>query len=174
MIPAEPLLERFCRYVRTDTTSDRHASTIPTTPAQAELARSLAWELRSLGAASVEVDERSFVVARFDPPGPAPSGGRGPAVGFMAHLDTSAEAPGAGVTPVIHRGYDGTPIRLADGLTLDPEEFPDLAAHAGDTIITSDGTTHCWGRTTRPGSRPSCPRWSTSWPTRTFPGPSWK
>ena len=140
MIPAEPLLERFCRYVKIDTTSDRHAAVIPTTPAQAEFARGLAWELRSLGAESVDVDERSFVIARFAAP---PSGGDRdlPVIGFMAHMDTSSDAPGSGVNPVVHRAFDGGPIPLKDGLVLDPAEFPDLAACTGHTVITSDGTT---------------------------------
>jgi tripeptide aminopeptidase len=138
MIPESPLLDRFCRYVRIDTTSNRHSSSIPTTPSQAAFAKELAGELRSLGASSVDVDEKAFVIARFDPPKPAPDG---PVIGFMAHMDTSEAAPGKGVLPIVHRGFDGRSIALEDGLVLDPAEFPDLARHAGDTVITSDGRT---------------------------------
>jgi tripeptide aminopeptidase len=141
MIPEAPLLDRFCRYVRIDSTSDRHASNIPTTKTQAAFAKELAGELRALGASSVKVDEKSFVIARFDPP-PRPTGsGPVPVIGFMAHLDTSSDAPGKGVKPIVHRAYDGMPIALEDGLVLDPAEFPDLAEHEGDTIVTSDGRT---------------------------------
>ncbi len=140
MIPETPLLDRFCRYVRIDTTSDSHAASIPTTESQAAFARELEVELRQLGAASVEVDERAFVIARFEPPGAA--GGQPiPTIGFIAHMDTSSAAPGKGVTPIVHRAFDGKPIALAGGVVLDPAEFPDLAGHVGDTIVTSDGST---------------------------------
>ncbi len=140
MIPEAPLIDRFCRYARMDTTSDRHASATPTTPSQAVFAKSLAAELRGIGAATVSVDDKAFVVARFEPAG-TPCRVKRPAIGFMAHMDTSSDAPGSGVTPVIHGRYDGSPIVLKDGIVLDPSEFPDLAERIGDTIITSDGRT---------------------------------
>ncbi len=133
MIDEERLLERFCRYARRETTSNRHAGTIPSTEAQREFAQALAEELRGLSPRSVEIDEHAFVIARFEA---AP-----PYIGLMAHMDTSADAPGAGVRPIVHRGYDGAAIRLSGGLTLDPAEYPELAGRVGDTIVTSDGTT---------------------------------
>ena len=140
MIPETSLLDRFCRYVRIDTTSDRHSLSSPTTESQAAFARVLASELRQLGAASVEVDERAFVIARFDPP-KSEGGSPVPTIGFMAHMDTSSAAPGKDVTPIVHRAFDGKPILLADGLILDAAEFPDLTGHVGDTIVTSNGST---------------------------------
>ncbi len=164
MIDTERLLERFLRYVRQDTSSDRHSYKTPSTEGQHALASMLADEFRGLGAETVDIDEHAFDVARFParpaaelaagtgrPPGPAHAAGpeqttspqqAAPAVmGLMAHMDTSSDAPGSGVKPIVHRAYDGKPIALSGGLVLDPAEFPSLAAHAGDTIITSDGTT---------------------------------
>ncbi len=139
MVDEARLLERFCRYAAVDTASDRHAPGIPTTETQWGFARSLAAELQGLGSRSVRVDEHAFVVARFDGTGPARAGGT--VVGLMAHMDTAGDVPGGGVKPQVHRDYDGEPIRLADGLVLHPAEFPELADHRGDTIVTSDGTT---------------------------------
>jgi tripeptide aminopeptidase len=141
MIDTEKLLERFCRYVAFDTASDRHAEATPSTEGQRELAAALAKELRGFGARSVEVDEHAFVIARFDAVLPRGAAAAPPIIGLMAHMDTSSDAPGKGVMPLVHRSYDGAVIRLKDGLVLDPAEFPALAAHAGDTLITSDGTT---------------------------------
>ena len=138
VIDGEGLLERFCRYVTVDTTSSRHAGTVPSTEGQRTLAGILAKELHSMGAQSVEVDAHAFVIAHFA----ASSGARNTkGIGLMSHLDTVSDVPGANVKPLVHRGYEGGRIALRDGAVLDPAEFPDLAAHAGDTIITSDGTT---------------------------------
>jgi tripeptide aminopeptidase len=139
MIDEGRLLERFCRYVSVDTSSDRHASTIPTTETQWGFARGLAAELQGMGCRSVLVDEHAFVIARFDASHPKHAGA--PVVGLMAHMDTVGDVLGKGVKPTVHRGYDGAPISLAGGLVLDPAEFPDLAEHKGETIVTSDGST---------------------------------
>ena len=66
-----------------------------------------------------------------------------PAVGFISHMDTSPDAPGANVRPRVIRGYDGGVIPLSsDGtVKLDPEEFPDLLMQKGKDVIVTDGTT---------------------------------
>jgi tripeptide aminopeptidase len=138
MIEESPLIDRFCRYARLDTASDRHSRTVPTTESQRNFALGLAEELRGLGAPRVEVDDHAFVLAGFEAAGAQRDA---PTVGFIAHMDTSAEAPSRGIRPIVHRGFDGSPIPLAEGLVLDPAEFPELAARAGETIVTSDGTT---------------------------------
>jgi tripeptide aminopeptidase len=63
-------------------------------------------------------------------------------VGLLAHLDVSPDAPGAGVEPVVHRGYDGGLLRLPRGGTvLDPAVVGALADKAGHDIVTSSGDT---------------------------------
>jgi len=134
------LLERFLRYVRIDTTSNRHSTTRPTTPGQVELARLLASELEAVGLRGVELEEGGFLFAHL--PSNLPAGGpEPPAIGFIAHLDTSDAAPGRGIRPQVHDNYDGQPIRLDDGLVLDPNEYPELRRYRGQTVITSDGRT---------------------------------
>ena len=50
--------------------------------------------------------------------------------------------PGAGVEPIVHRGYDGGAIELPRGGTvLDPVDMPVLAGKAGHDIVTSSGDT---------------------------------
>ena len=61
--------------------------------------------------------------------------------GFISHADTSPEVSGRNVKPVIHKKYDGKPIKLADGILLSPAEYPLLSQYKGKTIITSDGRT---------------------------------
>jgi tripeptide aminopeptidase len=136
----ERLLERFLRYVRIDTASNRHAKTSPSTPGQLELARMLAGELQELGLSGVELDEQGFLFASL-PSNLPEEETRTPEIGLMAHLDTSDAAPGNNVNPQVHNSYDGAPIRLQDGVNLDPAEYPELSRYKGQTVITSDGTT---------------------------------
>lgn len=132
------LLERFLRYVQIETTSDRHRSQIPSTEGQWDLIKLLQKELQDVGVGDLEVTPNGHIVARI--PGTV-SGKSLPTIGFMAHIDTSSDAPGDGVRPQIHEHYDGGVIEVGEGLRLDPAEFPALAEHAGQTIITSDGRT---------------------------------
>ncbi len=66
-----------------------------------------------------------------------------PAVGFIAHVDTAPDASGENVKAQIIKDYDGSdiPLKGVPGLLLKTSEFPELLAHKGETIITTDGTT---------------------------------
>ena len=123
-------LERFVRYVRIDTQSDRHLISYPSTAKQLDLSRLLADELRGLGLEDVELTDHGYVFATLP-------GSNGPTVGLVAHVDTSPDAPGAGVEPRVHRAYDGG--ELVAGLS--PETSTLLADRIGHDIVTSDGTT---------------------------------
>src|SRR5947209_2463302 len=110
---ADDVLERFQRYVRIETTSRRDRERSPSTPGQRELGELLVGELRELGLDAPVLDENGYVTATLE--------GEGPTIGLIAHLDTSPDAPGAGVEPIVHRGYDGAVITLPRGGTrLDP------------------------------------------------------
>jgi tripeptide aminopeptidase len=134
---APGLLERFTRYVRFDTQARRERTACPSSPGQVELARALADELRSIGLADVDLDENGYLMATL----PATVEGA-PTIGLLAHLDTSPDAPGSGVEPLVHRGYEGGPIVLPRKDTvLDPERMPELAAAVGHDIVSSSGDT---------------------------------
>lgn len=134
------LLERFLRYVRIDTTSDRHSKSTPTTAGQLELARVLVEELEQLSVRDVELDEGGFLFAHLES-NLKGSAKQPPEIGFIAHLDTSDAAPGKDVDPRVHEKYDGKIIALKEGVVLDPEEFPELRSYSGQKIITADGRT---------------------------------
>ena len=133
---APDVLERFLRYARVDTQSARGVEGTPSTPGQLELARMLAGELHQIGLDEIELDEHGYLFATL----PGPKGA--PVIGLLAHLDTSPDAPGTGVEPLVHRGYDGGAIELPrDGTVLDPAAMPVLASKAGHDIVTSSGDT---------------------------------
>ncbi|HAE23653.1 MAG TPA: peptidase T [Spirochaetaceae bacterium] len=132
------LIERLVRYAQIESTSDRHNQDIPSTPSQWDLARLLVDELKGLGIQDVSIDDHCYVIAKL----PASPGlEKIPAVGFMAHVDTSSDVSGKNVKPRVVVGYDGKALELSPGWTLDPANFPELADYAGDSLIVTDGTT---------------------------------
>ena len=134
------VLERFLRYVQIDTQSSESSTSYPSTPAQLVLLEALASELRGLGAADVRMDAHGYVTATV----PATSHKRDvPTIGFIAHVDTSPEMPGAGVKPIVHERYDGRDLILPDDPTviLRAADIPALAERTGDDIVTASGTT---------------------------------
>jgi tripeptide aminopeptidase len=133
---AEDVLERFLRYVQVDTQSDADSETYPSTMKQLDLGRMLAEELREIGLEDVELTEHGYVFATL--PGTA-----GPAVGLIAHVDTSSDESGTNVKPQVIRNYDGGDIVLPGDKrkVLRPSENPILAERAGHDIVTTDGTT---------------------------------
>jgi tripeptide aminopeptidase len=135
---ADDVLERFLRYVRVDTQSQRDRTQSPSTPGQLDLGRLLVDELLALGLTDAALDGNGYVTATL----PATIDAEPPVIGLIAHVDTSPDAPGAGVDPIVHRAYDGGRIELPRGGTvLDPADMPVLAAAAGDDIVTSSGDT---------------------------------
>src|SRR4051794_958724 len=135
---ADDLLDRFLRYVRVDTQSQRDRTQSPSTPGQLDLGRLLVDELLALGLTDAALDDNGYVTATL----PATIDSEPPVIGLIAHVDTSPDAPGAGVEPIVHRAYGGGRIELPRGGTvLDPAEIPLLAAAAGDDIVTSSGDT---------------------------------
>jgi tripeptide aminopeptidase len=94
-------------------------------------------ELTEAGLADVALDDNGYVTATL--PGTTQNG---TVIGLLAHMDTSPDAPGAGVAPIVHRAYDGGVIELPRlGTRLDPETMPELLAKIGHDIVTSSGDT---------------------------------
>ena len=132
------VLERLLDYVRFDTQSNETTGNHPSTPNQLALAQHLADEMRAIGIQNVSVSKHGYVTGTL----PATSGMElAPALGFIAHLDTSDAASGADVKPQIV-DYRGGIIPLGtSGRTLDPARFPFLSRLTGHTLVTTDGTT---------------------------------
>src|SRR5215510_5173974 len=134
------VLDRFLRYVRYDTQSDETSTTFPSTDKQLILLRVLTDELRAIGLADASIDEYGYVMATI----PATTKKASvPTIGFLAHVDTSPEMPGAGVAPIVHRGYDGRDLVLPDdpAAVLRLHDNPALADQMGHDIVTASGTT---------------------------------
>jgi tripeptide aminopeptidase len=134
---ADDVLDRFLRYVRIDTQSAHAVTASPSTEKQLDLCRLLRDELEEIGLEDVRLDEFGYVY------GSLPGVESAPAIGLIAHVDTSPDVTGTSVDPQVHRGYDGGRIELpADpSVILDPAELPLLAKKVGHDIVSTDGTT---------------------------------
>lgn len=135
------VIERFLRYVQIDTKSDDRTGTSPSTEKQHNLAKVLVEELKELGITDVTYDtEHCYVYASI----PA-SGGceAAPALGFIAHMDTSPAVTGENVKPRRVVNYDGKNVLLNEekDIWLTTEDFPELLELVGQDLIVTDGTT---------------------------------
>ncbi len=131
--------ERFLKYVKYDTQSDDDSTSFPSTEKQKILSADLAKELKELGLPDAHMDEWGYVMATL----PSNTDKEVPAIGFIAHVDTSPAVTGANVNPVINKNYQGGDIVLQKDPTqiIKADENPDLANMIGYDIITTDGTT---------------------------------
>ncbi len=133
----EKVAERFISYAKQYTTSDPESKTYPSTDRQLTFMKKMASELKSIGLDEVDMDKFGYVTATI----PANGVENSPVVGFIAHVDTSPDFSGENVNPQIFQNYDGAPIKLKNGVVIDPKEFPELLNYRGQDIITADGTT---------------------------------
>lgn len=133
----EKVVERFIRYAKEYTTSDPNSETFPSTERQMTFMKKLKDELVEIGLKEVELDENGYLMATI----PANGNENGPVIGFISHVDTSPDFSGENVQPQIIENYDGNPIQLKNGVTIDPKEFPEISQYKGQSIITADGTT---------------------------------
>ena len=156
---APDLLERFLRYVRVDTQSGRDGTTAaehagPARPRAAARRGAPGRRPRRRRARRQRLRDRD--AAR------RPSTARR-SIGLIAHVDTSPDAPGAGVEPIVHRDYDGGADRAA---ARRHRARPGGDARAGRarraTTSSPPAATRCSAPTTRPASPRSWPR-SRTW-----------
>ncbi len=133
--------ERFLRYITINTQSVENSQEIPSSAGQWVLAKMLAQELCDLGADKVRLDENCYVMAEI--PANLPEGVSTPALGLIAHMDTSPDAPGENIRPCIVEKYQGGVILLNErtGAKLDPACYESLKTHIGEDLIVTDGTT---------------------------------
>ncbi|MDP4277948.1 MAG: peptidase T [Bacteroidota bacterium] len=133
------LIDRFLKYVQTDTQSDPETALVPSTPAQMAFAKVLAKELKQLGLQDVTLDSNGYIMATL----PATTEEPRPTVGFIAHMDTSPDITGRHVKPQVIEDYKGGDIVLepVDYVVLSPQEFPELLMYVGQDLICTDGKT---------------------------------
>ena len=134
-----PVVERFIRYAKIHTESDRETGLVPSTPGQLQFAYLLCEEMQQIGMQDVAVDDYGYVMGFL----PANADRESPSIGFIAHMDTSPDMTGKHVKPQIIENYRGNDVLLnkEKGFTLSPDDFPELMNYVGTDLIVTDGNT---------------------------------
>lgn len=130
-------VDRFLKYIQFDTQSSEESDTVPSTEKQKKLGKVLVEELQDMGLKDANMDDNGYVMASL-------SGNvdyNVPAIGLIAHMDTSPDVSGKDVKAVFHENYKGGDIELKEGVVIKETENPELTKNKGSDIITSDGTT---------------------------------
>ncbi|MCK4660707.1 MAG: peptidase T [Phycisphaerae bacterium] len=132
------LLDRFLRYVKVETTAVEDTTEYPSSPGQFELGKILAEEMEEMGIEDVEVGKYGIVMGTL--PGNVK---KAPTIAWLAHMDTSPDASGKNIKPIIHKKYNGKDIVLPGDKTkvIEVDETEGMADLKGKTLITTDGTT---------------------------------
>ena len=130
------VLERFLRYVSYHTTSDEFSETCPSTDRQKLLGAALVKEMLAMGITDAHMDEYGYVY------GTVPGAPNLPAIGLIAHMDTSPDADGENVRARVV-DYQGGDILLnpEQDIWLREGEFESLKNHHGKHLVVTDGTT---------------------------------
>ena len=135
------VVARLMRYAKVWSESDYHANrgTTPSTDRQFDMAQMLVEELHGMGVDNAFVDDICYVYASL----PATPGYEHlPAIGLIAHMDTTPDMTGKDVKPQILR-YEGGDLVLnsKQNIVMRGSDFPELQKFAGQDLVCSDGTT---------------------------------
>ncbi|AET69717.1 peptidase T [Desulfosporosinus orientis DSM 765] len=133
------VINRFLKYVQFNTQSNENSTSVPSTATQLKLAQEIVKELRGFGLHDVRLSEQGYVYASI----PSNTHKIVPAIGFIAHMDTSPDFSGENVKPKFIEKFAGGNILLNEekNLILSSDDFPELKDYIGQTLITTDGTT---------------------------------
>ena len=129
--------KRFLRYISIDTTSNEVCADCPSSKNQWVLAWELEKEMKKLGLSDVGVDGHCYVYGFI--PANAESA---PAIGLIAHMDTSDAVPGGPMHARVLR-YEGGDVTLNEekGIVMKAADYPSLADKIDKDLIVTDGTT---------------------------------
>lgn len=134
------LIPNFLTFVKINTRSDPQSTSIPSSDRETQFLNQLKDRLTKMGLKDVHTNEQSAYVFSTLPGNVEKSV---PTVGFISHIDT-ADFNAENIQPQIVENYDGHSVIKLDEkgeYTLDPKVFPSLKKYAGQTLITTDGST---------------------------------
>lgn len=130
--------ERFLKYVAVPTMSDGDSQSVPSSAKQLVLGKMLVSEMKEIGIRNARIDEFGYVYGEL----PSNCGKETETVGFIAHMDTSGEAPDENIKARLTE-YTGGDIRLNEekNIYMKVADYPYLEDFKGQTLIVTDGTT---------------------------------
>ncbi len=130
------VLDRFLSYVKINTQAKEDSNKMPSNKNIFELLKIISEDLTKLGLHN-EIDEFGYLYAKL--PGNSKDA---PPIGFIAHTDTSPDAPSENVNPRVV-SYKGGNIILNSkkGIVMKVSEFPEIEKYKNQDIVVTDGTT---------------------------------
>ena len=131
------VIDRFIKYVSFDTCSDENSESCPSTQKQKILGQYLENELKKIGLDDVCMDKYGYVYGFL--PASEDLNDR-PAIGLIAHMDTSPDVTGTNARPQIIE-YCGGDIKLENGESIREDRFERLKNYIGERLIITDGNT---------------------------------
>ncbi len=126
------LEDRLKKYVSFETTSNPDNDMCPSSQGQSVLADYLVEELKEIGVTNAYKDEHGYVYAKLV------GNAQAPAIGFVAHMDTSPDMYGKCDNPQVLT-YEGGDIPLNDKYSITEEDFPFLSDLVGQRLMTTAG-----------------------------------
>ncbi len=131
--------DRFLKYIGFDTQSKEDSNSYPSTDKQLALAENMVKELKEIGIENAQMDAYGYVTASIK----SNIDKKIPAIGFIAHLDTSPDLSGEHVNARIIPKYDGSDIVLhkEKNIVMRTKEFKHLLNYLDNDLIVTDGTT---------------------------------
>ena len=130
--------ERLLNYVPYPTVSIDANESCPSTPEQLEFGKILVDEMLALGIEDANIDRNGYVFGTIPATDPD---AKGATIGFIAHMDISADAPCQPMNARVVENYNGEDIILSEEIVMSPSEFPFLTNYKGDDLVVSDGKT---------------------------------
>jgi tripeptide aminopeptidase len=129
--------ERFLTLITYNTQANDESTSCPSTETQISFGKVLVEMCGAIGLSDTEQCEKGYVTATL----PANTTENLPVIGFLAHMDTSPDAPGGPVKARLIKNYDGADIPLNENILLSPREFPHLSNYINQDLIVTDGNT---------------------------------
>lgn len=135
----DKVVERFLKYVGINSQSDPEGDACPSTKGQLALGKAIVQDMKEIGLTDAFMDAKGYVMGTL----PSNLDRKVKTLGFIAHMDTSPDAPGENVQPAFVENYDGGDILLnrEKNIILSPRDYPEVMDYVGETLIVTDGTT---------------------------------
>lgn len=136
----DTVVNRLVRYAKIHSESDYYGqSGTPSAQREFDMARLLVEELHALGIDNAFVDDTCYVYGWI----PATPGYEHlPAIGLIAHMDTTPDMTGKDVKPqIIHYTGGDVVLNREQNIVMEAAQFPELQKFVGQDLVCTDGTT---------------------------------
>ena len=137
----DTVVDRLIRYAKVYSESDYLAgrTVTPSTDRQFDMAKLLVEELHGLGIENARYDDKCYVYATLDA---TPGCEQLPAIGLIAHMDTTPDMTGKDVKPqIIHYTGGDVVLNREQNIVMEAAQFPELQKFVGQELVCTDGTT---------------------------------